>query len=278
VKELSMIKNIHRIAAIGAIGAGLALAAAAPAGAATGPTVASVQQAGFTATGAQFRYVQESFTLPNAAKFASEIGGFGLSVHLWSAHSVVVLGVSNSTTAGNFNAAAAVFNPVTQATVCSTAGSGTRLCAGTPTNWTDGSVSFAPGDFLTESIFYSQGAGTIEFTVIDQTSGQSLTYTRNAGKGISWNQARVGAEFGCTPWASCGTGPVPYNAPSDPVTLASFSGIRLTTYSGHRAGVSSWWTHSKIEWTRNGKTTGAVNAKASNLSGTGTVFSVSLEP
>lgn len=88
----------------------------------------------------------------------------------------------------------------------------------------------------------------------DQTSGQSLTYTRMAGRGISWNQARVGAEFGCTSWASCGTGPVPYNAPPDPVTLASISGVRLTSYSGHRAGLSSWWTHSKIEWTRNGKT------------------------
>ncbi len=147
-----------------------------------------------------------------------------------------------------------------------------------PADWADGSVSFAPGDFLTESIFYSQSAGTTAFSVIDQTSGQSLSYTRMAGKGISWNQARAGAEFGCTPWASCGTGPVPYTAPPDPVTLASISGVRLTSYSGHRAGLSSWWTHSKIEWTRNSKTTGAVNAKATNLSGGGTTFSVSLQP
>jgi hypothetical protein len=273
-----MIKYLHRIAAVGAVSAGLVLAAALPAGAVTGPTMASVQQAGFVATGAQFRYVQESFTLPDASQFASEIGGFGLSSHLWSAHSVVVLGVSNSTTAGNYNAAVAVFNPVTQTTVCSTAGSGTGKCANVPTNWTDGSVSFAPGDFVTERIFYNQGAGTTSFTVTDQTSGDSLAYTRHAGTGISWNQARVGAEFGCTPWASCGTGPVPYNAPPNPVTLASLSGIRLTTYSGHRSGLSTWWTHSKIEWTRNGLTTGAVNAKASNLSSSGTVFSVNLQP
>lgn len=272
-----MIKYLHRIVAVGAISAGLALVAAMPAVAATGPTTASIQQAGFVATGAQFRYVQDSFTLPDASKFAPEINGFGLSVHLWSAHSVVVLGVSNSTIPGNFSAAAAVFNPVNESTVCSTAGSGTGLCANVPTDWTNGSVSFKPGDFLTESIFYSQSAGTTEFTVTDQTSGQSLSYTRSAGKGISWNQARVGAEFGCTPWAGCG-GPISYNAPPNAVTLASFSGIRLTTYSGHRSGLSTWWTHSKIEWTRNGKTTGAVNAKASNLSSSGTVFSVSLQP
>ena len=273
-----MIKNIYRIAAAGAIGAGAALAAAMPAGAATGPAVASVQQAGYAATGAQFRNVRESFTLPDASTFAPEIQGFGLSVHLWSAHSVVVLGVSNSTVAGNYNAAAAVFNPVAKSTVCSTAGSGAGLCAGVPANWTDGSVSFAPGDFVTESIFYSRSAGTTQFTVTDATSGQSLTYVRHAGTGISWNQARVGAEFGCTPWTSCGTGPVPYTSPSDPVTLARISGAGLTTYSGHRSGLSSWWTHSKIEWTRNGKTTGAVNATASNLSSGGTVFRVNLQP
>lgn len=272
-----MIKYIHRIATVGAISAGLALAAALPAGAVTGPTVASVQQAGFAATGAQFRYVQSSFMLPNAANFVSEIGGFGLSVHLWSAHSVVVLGVSNSTVDGNYNAAVAVFNPVTKTTVCSTAGSGTGLCAGTPTDWTDGSVSFAPGDFLTEAVFYNRAAGTTTFSVTDESSGQSLAYTRHAGTGISWNQARVGAEFGCTPWAGC-PGPVPYTAPANSTRLASFSGIRLTTYSGHRSGLSSWWTHSKIEWTRNGLLSGAVNAKATNLSSSGTVFSVNLQP
>jgi hypothetical protein len=277
-----MIKYIHRIAAIGAISAGVALAAALPAGAVTGPTVASPEQAGFAATGAQFRFVQSSSTLPNAANFATEIGGFGLSVHLWSAHSVVVLGVSNSTTAGHYNAAVAVFNPVTKTTVCSTAGGGTSptpLCAGTPLAWTNGLISFAPGDFVTESIFYNRGAGTTSFTVMDVTSGDSLAYTRHAGTGISWNQARVGAEFGCTPWASCAPpAPVPYTAPPNPVTLASFSGIRLTTYSGHRSGLSSWWTHSKIEWTRNGLLTGAVNAKATNLSSFGTAFSVNLQP
>jgi hypothetical protein len=273
-----MIKNIHRIAGVGAISVGLALAAAVPAGAVTGPTVASVQQAGYAATGAQFRNVRQSFTLPDASRFASEIQGFGLSVHLWSAHSVVVLGVSNGTTGGNYSAAAAVFNPVTKSLVCGTAGSGTGLCAGVPANWTDGSVSFAPGDFVRESIFYSRSAGTTSFSVTDETSGQSLSYTRAAGRGISWNQARVGAEFGCTPWASCLGGPVPYNSPSDPVTLARISGAGLTTYSGHKAGLSSWWTDSKIEWTRNGKTTGAVNATASNLSSGGTAFRVTLQP
>ncbi len=200
-------------------------------------------------------------------------------MQLWSTHSVIVLGVSNTTaTASNYSAAAAVFNPATKTTVCSTAGSGTGLCAGVPLAWTNGTVSFAPGDFLTESIFYNRAAGTTTFTVTDITSGQGLIYTRTAGMGISWNQARVGAEFGCTPWASCGIGPVPYTAPPNAVPLASISGVRLTTFSGHRSGLRSWWTHSKVEWTRNGLLTGAVNAKAVNLSSDGTAFGVVLEP
>jgi hypothetical protein len=182
-----------RIAALlAATASAVALVLATPgqAGAVTAPAVASPEQAGYAATGAQFRYVQASFTLPDAADFASEIGGLGLSVHLWSAHSVIVLGVSNSTTAGNYNAAAAVFNPVTKTTVCSTAGSGTGLCSGVPADWTDGSVSFTPGDFLTESIYYNRTPGTTTFEVTDVTSGASLAYTRTAGKGIMWTQAR----------------------------------------------------------------------------------------
>jgi hypothetical protein len=259
--------------------AALVLATAGPAAAVTGPTIASREQAGYVATGAQFRYVQASFTLPDPTSFATEIDGFGYSVHLWSAPSVIVLGISDGTTGGNYSAAAAVFNPATQSTVCSTAGSGTPpQCTGTPTDWTDGSVSFAPGDFVTESIFYSQSAGTTQFTVTDKTSGQSLTYTRPAGVGISWNQARVGAEFGCTPWAGCG-GPIRYTSPPETVPMARFTGIRLTTFSGHRSGFRTWWTHSKVEWTRNGQLTGAVNAKAVSLSSpNGTAFSVDLEP
>jgi hypothetical protein len=53
---------------------------------------------------------------------------------------------------------------------------------------------------------------------------------------------------------------------------------RLTTYSGHRAGFSSWWLHAKVLWTRNGRTSGAVNGEPHSLFDGGTAFNVYLEP
>jgi len=94
------------VAVVSALGSlGVALALAAPAAAATGPAFYSPEQAGYVATGANFQYVQSTVRLPDASAFASEVAGFGVSVHLRTPYRVVVLGVSNSTTAGNYNAA-----------------------------------------------------------------------------------------------------------------------------------------------------------------------------
>jgi hypothetical protein len=275
------------LAAFATAGA-VTLAAAGAASAATAPAFGSPEQAGFAAAGAgaQFRYVQAVVTLPNASKFASEIGGFGVSVQLWSGKSVAVLGISNSTTAGSYSAAVAMFDPTQpnlnvypNGLVCSTAGAGSQLCPGTPTDWTDGSVAFSPGATIFISAFYDRATGGTMFLVKDPQANEFLSYTFASGKGISWREARVGAEFGCSPFASCsGSSPVPYNAPPSPVHLVKFSGIRLTTYSGHRAGLRSWWLHAKVLWTRNGSISGAVNARPHSLFDGGTAFNVYLEP
>jgi hypothetical protein len=275
------------LAALATAGA-VSLAAAGTASAATAPAFGSPEQAGFAAAGAgaQFRYVQATITLPDASKFASEIGGFGVSVQLWSGKSVAVLGISNSTTAGNYSAAVAMFDPTQpnlnvypNGLVCSTADAGSQLCPGTPTDWTDGSVAFAPGATIFISAFYDRATGGTMFLVKDPQANEFLSYTFASGKGISWREARVGAEFGCSPFASCsGSSPVPYNAPPAPVHLVKFSGIRLTTYSGHRAGFSSWWLHAKVLWTRNGLISGAVNARPHSLFDGGTAFNDYLQP
>ena len=71
------------------------------------------RQAGYVATAARFRRVQSTVRLPMAADFSSEVGGFGMSVQLWTKTRVVVLGVSNGTAPGPYNAAVAVFSPST---------------------------------------------------------------------------------------------------------------------------------------------------------------------
>ena len=73
------------------------LAGSGVAGASTGTAEISPEQAGYTATGAQFKYVDGLVYLRNPGQYASEVASFGDSVQLWSAGLVVTLGVTAST-------------------------------------------------------------------------------------------------------------------------------------------------------------------------------------
>ncbi|HEX7270091.1 MAG TPA: hypothetical protein VF256_22075 [Streptosporangiaceae bacterium] len=72
------------------------------------------------------------------------MAGFGVSAQLWTRYRVLVVGVSNTTNAGNYFAAVAIFNRRTHALICSTAASGAQQCPNTGSAWTNGSVSFPP--------------------------------------------------------------------------------------------------------------------------------------
>jgi hypothetical protein len=258
--------------ALGSLGVVLALAA--PAAAATGPRFFSPEQAGYVATGARFQYVQSTVRLPNAANFASEVAGFGVSAQLWTKYRVVVLGVSNSTTAGNYNAAVAVFNRTTHALICSTAASGPQKCPNVGSRWTDGSVSFAPGDDMTLAITYDRSAGRDHFFVDDETTGVELFYSGYApGTGKIYTQARVGAEFAASPWDT-----FTYHPPAAETHLVTFRGSVLVTYSGSQSTFSSWWTHHKIVATSNGSSTGTVEVRPHNLFNFGANFGVYFQP
>jgi hypothetical protein len=252
------------IASLGALG----LATAGTSTAAVRPTTASPEQAGYVATGARFRYVQTTVTLPDASQFASEVGAYGLSVQLWSGAKIVVLGISTCTTVScapggspakgePYNAAVAVFDRATDGVLHS-----------------DGnSPAMAPGDSVTLSVFYDQGAGTDTFTATDTTAGSSFTDTYQ-DPSATYRQARAGAEFATDPFHTA-----PYDAPADPVHLVKLSGIRVTDYAGQRGGFSSpHWDHAKVNWTRNGKTTGAVDGHPRDLFSAGTAFNIYLQP
>src|SRR5450432_229770 len=155
-------------AAIVSVGA-LNLAAA---GAAVRPAIASPEQAGYVATGARFRYVQTTVTLPDASQFASEVGGYGLSVQLWSGDKILVLGISTCTTSNcapggtpvpgeKYNAAVAVFDRATGSVLHS-----------------DGSSpAMSPSDSVTLSAFYDRATGINTFTATDTTAKTSFTDT-----------------------------------------------------------------------------------------------------
>jgi len=58
----------------------------------------------------------------------------------------------------------------------------------------------------------------------------------------SFTKARIGTNFGTSPWDTAYT----YAPPAKPVKSAVYTGIRLTSYSGHKDDLSSWWMHHKL--------------------------------
>jgi hypothetical protein len=258
--------------ALGSLAVVLALAA--PAAATVGPPYYSPEQAGYVATGARFQLVQSEVRLPNAANFATEVADFGVSVQLWTRYRVLVMGVSNSTTAGNYHAAVAIFNRRTHALICSTAASGAQRCPHTGSNWTNGSVSFPPGDNVMLDIVYDRATGRDNFFVQDLTAMVALAYHGYApGTGQNYRQARVGAEFAASPWGSFS-----YTPAIAETHLVSFLNNDLGTYSGHHSSFASWWTRHKILATSNGSSTGTVEVRPHNLYHFGANFGVYLQP
>jgi hypothetical protein len=270
MKVLTRAASLAGAAALAVTGLVGMASAATGASTVTAAAVPTAEQAGYTATGAQFQSVQTSVYLRKPAQYASEISGYGLSVQLWSASRLLVLGVSDTTASSPFSPAVAVFNPATKALICSTAGSGAQQCPGTPVSWTNGSVSYPAGHTVTLQAAYSKSLGTVHFVVRDVTAGTSSGFTYDVGTGVSFNQARVGAEFGATPWSAPA-----YHPPSSPIKLAAFTGSQLITYTGHQATLVSWWKTSPVIMTGPGSVT---EAAPGALDSTGANFSVFLTP
>jgi len=224
------ISNIGRRAAPALIAAGAAVAAmlalAVPAGASTGTTEISPEQAGYTATGAQFRNVTASVFLRNPGQYASEVSGYGNSIQLWSSDLVLVLGVSSSTssTAG-FVPAAIVYDRSTHAVITETTGT----------------TNFPSGETVTERLHYDVATGAATFTAFDP-AGRSFTATDTVAAAESFREARIGTEFGTDPW----TAPSSYTPPANFTKIAVYNSVRLTSYSGHNATLISWWVNHQL--------------------------------
>jgi len=263
--------RLTRLAALTAAVAALALPAglmAASASAATGKVVPPKEEAGYQFTGAQFRYAQATVYLRNASQYSAYVGGLGQSVQFWGGGDVYVLGVSDTTSASPYSPAVAVFNNSTHALVCATAN---NTCAGTPSSWTSGSVSYPSGRPVQEEIFYNTGNGDLTFTVNDLTAKTSSGFTMNIGTGVSFKEVRIGTEFGDDPW----TPPSSFTAPAAKTKVAAFSGGGLTNYKGTRLGFSGYFTTSPLIMTGAGSVT---EADVGALNSTADGFSTYLEP
>lgn len=260
------------VAGLAAIAASLTMAGVASAS--PGITQISPEHSGYSATGAQFKDVSASVYLRNPEQYTGVVAGFGHSVQLWSADKVIVLGVSDTTAAGSkasgFSPAVAVFNRSDHSlTASSTDGtiSATWHPAGGPPQPATAGGSFPVGTTVTERAHYNLTTGDVNFTATD-TAGDQFTATYQAGLGQSFNQVRIGTEFGTDPW----TAPS-YSPPAGWTKIGVFNNVRLAPYSG-RAGTltSSWVTHALEANTEAQSSTGDWVSIPSNLGNGGTSF------
>jgi hypothetical protein len=209
------------------------LALAAPAGAVTGTSVISPEQAGYTATGAQFKTITARVYLRQPGQYSGEVAAFSHSVQLWSSGLVVTLG-AQALDAG-YLAYARIYDRSTHAAIPSPGGQWCNSqgdCGPDPAPWPFGST-------LTLRISYSPADGRLMMTEDDSGSRFIASGTLT---GQSFTQARVGTEFGGTPW----DGSYSYTPPAQYTKVAAYTRVALTSYSGHTASLWSWWTRHKL--------------------------------
>ncbi len=111
-------------------------------------------------------------------------------------------------------------------------------------------------------------------------SANGYEYNYQVPSASVFGQARLGVEFGATPWSTVG-----YRAPKATVPLVTFDRPRpppyaaeIVTANGSTGGISSWWTDHRVTMTRDGSPGKRAEAAASRLSDGGYRFTVYLEP
>ena len=229
--------------ALGAAAAAV-LALAAPAGASTGPAQINPEQAGYSATGAQFKTITATVYLRNPAQYAGEVASFAHSLQLWSAGLVVSFGVRADTTVGPYTPFATIYDRATHQVIASNP----NPVACDPDGCSPGQVgSLPPLLYYVMRISYSPATAHLAMFEQEESCdadgcghfGFQSSYTVT---GQSFTQARVGTEFGSSPWDASYS----YTPPAGDVRIATYNKVALTSYSGRTATLWSWWVHHKV--------------------------------
>jgi hypothetical protein len=251
-------------------GAAAVLAVAAPAGASTGSAQISPEQAGYTATGAKFRRISASVYLPQPTQYAGEVASLAYSVQLWSADRVLTVGVRASTSGGGYTPYATIYDRSTHQVIASNPNA--SWCT-TPSLCGSTIGSFPAGDTISLYIDYDHQIGVLDFGVRSGVSPSFQAYVNPFGS-ESFTQARVGTEFGDSPWDAS----YPHTPPADYVKAADFSDVLLTTYKHHVSTLRSGWVHHKLLADTGQQTASDLVAIPHNLTNGGASFQVWLVP
>ena len=216
------------------------LALAVPAGASTGTAEISPEQAGYTATGAQFQTITADVYLRQPGQYAGQVASLGHSVQLWSSGLVVTLGATAGTSGRDFYTTyATIYDRSTHTMIASNPNAEScgddGLCR-------PGALTMDPGATVTLSIGYSPADGQLSMSEYYHGEDGSTFDSSYTATGQSFTQARAGTDFGSTPW----DGSYTYTPPARRTKAAAFSNVSLTTYSGHTSSLWSWWVHHKL--------------------------------
>jgi hypothetical protein len=213
------------------------LALAMPAGASTGTAQISPEQAGYTATGAQFKTIDARVFLRQPTQYAGEVASFGHSVQLWTSGLVVTVGVTASTSGSAYTPYATIYDRSTHQVIASNPNA--QYCE--PDACAPVARTFFPGVSWTLRINYLPEVGQVVMSGFTDGGlwGFTSSYDLTAQ---SFTQARVGTEFGNSPWDAS----YPHTPPASSMKIAAYNNVSLTTYSGHAATLWSWWVHHKL--------------------------------
>jgi hypothetical protein len=273
-----MVKRAGLLLAV--IGAAVIGTAGSAAAGISGPAY-SKEQAGYSVTGARFGVVEVNITLPDAGRFAADAGQVGFSVQLWTQHEVVDLRVYACTDAScqpggkpadrEYRLAFTRYSRSTRAVLCTTTNSS---CFATPASWNR--ARFHAGHTVALALVFKNQYDTFE---ADADGYRYLGYEPSAG--IVFNQARIGAEFGATPWTA-----TPVRLPARRTAVATFGvpagparEAELVTYSGRSGCVSApWYPYHRVQLTTTGSAAGRLIAGPRGLSNLGCNFTVYLRP
>jgi hypothetical protein len=130
------------------------------------------------------------------------------------------------------------------------------------------------------SLFYDHNNGFVDAEVgIAETNTAVEYFNYSPGAGVNFTQARIGTEFGPSPWSE-----IAFHPPASETLLASFwvpTGptfeAELGTYSGSPGCFDKWWVSHTVRMTKDGTSGTAIEARPHSLSHYGCDFSVYLE-
>jgi hypothetical protein len=272
-----------RVIAVLASAATVLTAAAGTAAASTGKTLTSPESAGYAVTGARFKAVETWVTLPNPAKFAREVGQISVSVQLITPKRVIDLTATACTdttcraggkpVAHKYRLQLAVYRRTTHALICSTSVSGAQRCPGAAVGKSLNTARIAPGRRTEIDLVYPPPNDLL----IAAVNGHEYLYPVSTRSVFS--QARIGLEFGSTPWARAS-----FHAPGKAVAVASFDRPNPPPYfaeivatKGPGGGIASWWAHHALRM-EGGSSGKRLEAEPGALVDDGYGFTVYLEP